>query len=91
MTSPPGIVHIHRPTRPPCLVTPEPVLSVPDAVPGDTAALHLPPLRPGLQGHRVLLERGLVSNHFDIDVAKYPVMADGPDGSLLKVSFPNIV
>ena len=66
--------------------------SVPDAVPSDTApALHLPPLRPGRQGHRVLLERGLVSNHFDIDVAKYPVMADGPDGSLLKVSFPNIV
>ena len=32
-----------------------------------------------------------MSNHFDIDVAKYPVMADGPDGSLLKVSFPNIV
>ena len=67
--------------------------SVPDAVPGDTApALHLPPLRPGRQGrNRVLLERGVVSNHFNIDVAKYPVMADGPDGSLLKVSFPNIV
>ena len=52
--------------------------SVPDAAPGDTVpALHLPPLRPRLQGRdQVLLERGLVFNNFDIDVKRFCTIFD---------------